>query len=206
MWTYETLREDKSTGSAVVWEANSKMTLNPASKLFIDKNNRNFLLRKFKIDFEVVKDGQKVVDISGNTVDKPYQFSFSAPNLFERLNVAQNPLTVTIDHVRGSHLIIDSNIAGGMKLDAKQSPNSGTGGRNIDIVATKAGTQMWKYHAVTSKVNDANMLKVGLKGDFELNPQSLLYKLVVSKYRILTPFAKRHSDLESSGTNRTRML
>ena len=218
MWTYETLREDKSTGSAVVWEANSKMTLNPASKLhkfiqenypfgafqtrtntfklFIDKNNRNFLLRKFKIDFEVVKDGQKVVDISGNTVDKPYQFSFSAPNLFERLNVAQNPLTVTIDHVRGSHLIIDSNIAGGMKFDAKQSPNSGTGGRNIDIVATKAGTQMWKYHAVTSKVNDANMLKVGLKGDFELNPQSLLYKLVVSKYRILTPFAKRHSDLE----------
>merc|ERR1712088_1013638 len=165
-------------------------------KLFIDKNNRNFLLRKFKIDFEVVKDGQKVVDISGNTVDKPYQFSFSAPNLFERLNIGQNPLTVTIDHVRGSHLIIDSNIAGGMKLDAKQSPNSGTGGRNIDIVATKAGTQMWKYHAVTSKVNDANMLKVGLKGDFELNPQSLLYKLVVSKYRILTPFAKRHSDLE----------
>merc|ERR1711973_194918 len=36
----------------------------------------------------------------------------------------------------------------------------------------------------------------GLKGDFELNPQSLLYKMVVSKYRILTPFSKRHSDLE----------
>merc|ERR1711971_1055802 len=42
----------------------------------------------------------------------------------------------------------------------------------------------------------ANQLKVGLKGDFELNPQSLLYKLVVSKYRILTPFARRHSELE----------
>merc|ERR1712013_667116 len=55
---------------------------------------------------------------------------------------------------------------------------------------------MWKYNAVTSKVNDANQLKVGLKGDFELNPQSLLYKMVVSKYRILTPFSKRHSDLE----------
>merc|ERR1712130_1081364 len=64
----------------------------------------------------------------------------------------------------------------GLKLDAKQSPNAGTGGRNIDIVTTKAGTQMWKYHAVTSKVNDANQLKVGLVGDFELNPQSLLYK------------------------------
>merc|ERR1712037_342491 len=129
-------------------------------------------------------------------VNSPYQFSASAPNLFERLNIAQNPITLTINHQRGSFLIIDSNIAGGMKLDAKQSPNAGTGGRNIDIVTTKAGPQMWKYHAVTSKVNDANQLKVGLKGDFELNPQSLLYKLVVSKYRILTPFARRHSELE----------
>ena len=218
MWTYETLREDKSTPAAIQWEANSKMTLNPASKLhkfiqdnypfgafqtrtnnfklFIDRNNRNFILRKFKINFDVVKDGQKVIDISGNTVDSPYQFSFSAPNLFERLNIAQNPLTLTINHQRGSFLIIESNIAGGMKLDAKQSPNAGTGGRNIDIVTTKGGVQMWKYSAVTSKVNDANQLKVGLKGDFELNPQSLLYRLVVSKYRILTPFAKRHSDLE----------
>merc|ERR1712107_197829 len=218
MWTYETLREDKSNPNAIVWEANSKMTLNPASKLhkfvqdnypfgafqtrtnnfklFIDRHNRNFLLRKFKINFDVVKDGNKVIDISGNTVDAPYQFSASAPNLFERLNIAQNPLTMTINHQRGSFLIIDTNIAGGMKLDAKQSPNSGTGGRNIDIVATKGGAMMWKYNAVTSKVNDANQLKVGLKGDFELNPQSLLYKMVVSKYRILTPFSKRHSDLE----------
>merc|ERR1711910_39656 len=207
MWTYETLREDKSTPAAIQWEANSKMTLNPASKLhkFIQDNypfgafqtrTNNFLLRKFKINFDVVKDGNKVIDISGNTVDAPYQFSASAPNLFERLNIAQNPLTMTINHQRGSFLIIDTNIAGGMKLDAKQSPNAGTGGRNIDIVATKGGAMMWKYNAVTSKVNDANQLKVGLKGDFELNPQSLLYKMVVSKYRILTPFSKRHSDLE----------
>merc|ERR1712158_285841 len=75
MWTYETLREDKSNPAAIQWEANSKMTLNPASKLykfiqenypfgafqtrtnnfklFIDRNNRNFLLRKFKINFDV---------------------------------------------------------------------------------------------------------------------------------------------------------
>merc|ERR1712107_913116 len=152
MWTYETLREDKSNPNAIVWEANSKMTLNPASKLhkfiqdnypfgafqtrtnnfklFIDRHNRNFLLRKFKINFDVVKDGNKVIDISGNTVDAPYQFSASAPNLFERLNIAQNPLTMIINHQRGSFLIIDTNIAGGMKLDAKQSPNAGTGGRN----------------------------------------------------------------------------
>merc|ERR1712158_290080 len=54
MWTYETLREDKSNPNAIVWEANSK--------IFIDRHNRNFLLRKFKINFDVVKDGSKVID------------------------------------------------------------------------------------------------------------------------------------------------
>merc|ERR1719228_1561449 len=66
MWTYET-----------VWEAKSKMTLNPASKLhkFIQDNYPfgAFQTRtnNFKINFDVVKDGNKVIDISGNTVDAP---------------------------------------------------------------------------------------------------------------------------------------
>merc|ERR1719385_360920 len=125
MWTYETLREDKSTPAAIQWEANSKMTLNPASKLYkFIQDNYPFgafqtRTNNFKINFDVVKDGQKVIDISGDTTTAPYQFSFSAPNLFERLNIAQNPLTLTINPQRGSFLIIESNIAGGMKLDAK---------------------------------------------------------------------------------------
>merc|ERR1719339_767896 len=95
MWTYETLREDKSTPDFIYWEANSNMTLNPASKLhkFIIFKNipRNFLFRKFKILIDVVKDGQKVIDISANTVDNPYKFSVRAPNLGETLSIAQNP-------------------------------------------------------------------------------------------------------------------
>merc|ERR1712061_658332 len=95
MWTFETLREDKSTSSAVIWEANSKITLNPASKLhkfiqdncpsgafqtmtntfklFIDRNNRNF-----KIDFEVVKDGQtfEVDERSLTFITKVLSFEF----------------------------------------------------------------------------------------------------------------------------------
>merc|ERR1711988_833855 len=86
----ETENLDMETVMDLVQEfiANSKMTLNPASKLhkfiqdnypfgafqtrtnnfklFIDRHNRNFLLRKFKINFDVVKDGNKVIDISGN--------------------------------------------------------------------------------------------------------------------------------------------
>ena len=40
------------------------------------------------------------------------------------------------------------------------------------------------------------MLKVGLKGNFDLSPKSIVSRLIVSKYRILTPFANRKSDFE----------
>jgi hypothetical protein len=222
MWTYETLRQDKSTADEIIWEAESKMTLNPASKVgdFINRNyafgnfqtrtnnfklriakhDRNLLFRKFELHFDVVKDSNKVIHIAADTFSKPYSFSVMAPNLFKKLHINQNEVTLTINHQRPDTgcpctLTIESNIAGGLKLDAKQQPN-GQGGRDINILATQAGAEMWKYHGVTSKINNAAMLKVGLKGQFNLNPESILYKNIVSKYRILTPFAVRKSDLE----------
>jgi len=217
MWTYKTLREDKSTGDAIVYEAKSEMTLNPTSKLhhiidqnyafgawekrsntfklFIDRNNRNTFLRKFKVEFDVVKDGDEVMKITGDTTGAPYNFEFLAPNLFKKMGSSLDRATVTVDHQKGKSLNIKSNIRGGLELDVNHTPNS-LGGRTINVLATKAGAQMFKYHGDTSKVNDAAMLKVGLKGEFDLSPESILYKTIVSKYRILTPFAKRTSELE----------
>ena len=98
--------------------------------------------------------------------------------------------TVTVNHQKGKSLNIKSNICGGLELDVNHSPNS-LGGRTINVLATKAGAQMFKYHGDTSMVTDAAMLKVGLRGEFDLGPKIILYKTIVSKYRILTPFAKR---------------
>ena len=93
-------------------------------------------------------------------------------------------------HQKGKSLNIKPNICGGLELDVNHTPNS-LGGRTINVLATKAGAQMFKYHGNTSMVNDAAMLKVGLRGEFDLGPKIILYKTIVSKYRILTPFAKR---------------
>merc|ERR1712177_56922 len=104
MWTYSTLRGDKSTADAIIYEAHSEMTLNSASKLHhyiemyypfgafnartntfkitIDKNQRNAFLRKFKIEFDITKDGAHVLDIVADTTVSPYNFNFRAPNLF----------------------------------------------------------------------------------------------------------------------------
>ena len=93
-----------------------------------------------------------------------------------------------MNHQKGKSLNIKSNIGGG--LDVNHTPNS-LGGRTINVLATKAGAQMFKYYGDTSMVNDAAMLKVGLRGEFDLGPKIIFYKTIVSKYRILTPFAKR---------------
>ena len=48
-------------------------------KLLIDRNNRNTFLRKFKVEFDVVKDGDEVITITGDTTGAPYNFEFFAP-------------------------------------------------------------------------------------------------------------------------------
>merc|ERR1712126_406063 len=200
----------------------SDMTLNPASKLhallesspvgafqqrrnkfkiFIEKNSRNFIFpsSKFRIEWENERDGVRLVDVKADTVGSPCRFSVSIPKLFEVLAIAENPVTLTFDHQTANSqrsLVIETNFAGGMKLDASETESIITQGRIIDIEATAAGTRMWKYFGVTEKENDADKLRLKLESDFELNPQSMLYNFVVSKYRLLTPFAKRHSELE----------
>merc|ERR1711890_220917 len=58
------------------------------------------------------------------------------------------PILPTVDHVRGSHIIIDANVGGGIHLEARQTPNS-LGGRTINILTSKAGVEMLTYHADT---------------------------------------------------------
>jgi len=218
MWTYETLRKTTDDANAFDMSAKSSMTLNPNSQLYkliesnyvfgafktrennfklhIDKNNRNFLFRKFKLEFDVKKDAETVLELVADTTTPVYNFKLSAPNLFAMIpGFAHQEITVTVDHVRGSHLNIESNILGGLVLNAEQKPNT-LGGRTINVRATKANVEMFKYDADTSKVNNAAMLKVGLKGNFVLNSESVLYKTIVSNYKILTPFNTRSSDLE----------
>ena len=116
---------------------------------------------KFQIEFDITKDDTTVF---------PYNFNFRAPNLFRKLNM---------DHVRGSHIIIEANVGGGVHLEARQTHNS-LGGRTINIVTSKAGVKMLTYHADTFKIDTPAMLKVGLKGELTLDPESILYETVVS--------------------------
>merc|ERR1739848_551580 len=59
-----------------------------------------------------------------------------------------------------------------------------------------AGKQMMKLDVSTSKVSNNDEIKLGLTYSLEIDPESILYKNVISKYRFLTTFQKRQGSLE----------
>ena len=139
-------------------------------KISADRVNKNALISKFKVEFDVVKDDDEVIQITGDTTSAPYNFEFLAPNLFKKMGSSIDRATVTVNHQKGKSLNIKSNICGGLELDVNHTPNS-LRGRTINVFATKAGAQMFKYHGDTSMVNDAAMLKVGLRDPHPLRQE-----------------------------------
>ena len=64
-------------------------------------------------------------------------------------------------------------------MEAQKIPYS-LGDGDINTVTSKASTKMLTYHADTFKIDTPAMLKVGLKGELTLDPESILYETVVS--------------------------
>jgi len=163
-------------------------------KITKNRRDRNLFL-PIKIEFNIIKDDVLVLDMVADTMTSPYNFTICARNLFRLMNIHQEAITMTVDYMRGSHFIIDANVGGGFHLEARQAYNS-LGGRAINILISEADVEVFTYHADTSKVDTVSLLKFGFKGDMMLNPESILYRTVFTKYQFLTPFRTRSSDLE----------
>merc|ERR1712013_272924 len=182
MYSYQFNKEVDMNPDTYELTLTSEMALNPSSmlfqllpyynissfqqgsskfKIFIEKNNRNFILPKFRLELEVDRDGVRVVDVRGNTVASPNSFSASIPGLFGLIGISENPATLTIDHQSSSaqrSLVVETNLVGGMRFDASETPSVITQGRIIEVEATKSGTRMWKYFGVTEKKNKNALL------------------------------------------------
>ena len=86
--------------------------------IFVDKNNKNLLLPKFKVDFEAAKNGEQVLMIKRNTLTTPHTLTVSAPTLLEVLGI-ENPFTLTSSHKMDNSqksLVIEAGLAGGVNL------------------------------------------------------------------------------------------
>merc|ERR1712243_505671 len=192
MWTYKTNRTKRKNNNKVFEMAfDTEMTLSSNSKvykflsekypygafktrknkvdIFVNKKNKNLLAPKFKVEVQLQKDGEKVVDLTADTTGSPYVFKLTAPNFFKRWGIEQPSIDITVDH----------------KI-----------GRDVSLMAQKGGVQMFKITWSTEKVNNKKEFKFILHDTLDVNPESMLYKNIISQYKILTPFTSRTGEFE----------
>merc|ERR1711884_880623 len=195
MWTYKTKRTTTRTPEKFEMELVTDMTLNSDSmlwhfldknypygafntrkntlKVFVDKMNGNKFFNKFWVEINLFKDGEKTVDLTMDTRTKPYKFLFFAPRVFKRWNIN----------------VPDNKIEGTRGMNDK-------GGRDIHILTKKAGKQMMKFDLSTEKMINDDQIMIKLHDSLEIDPDSALFRRVVSKYRFLTQFQKRTGEYE----------
>merc|ERR1712123_276982 len=220
MWEYKSeIIKNVNTDALREFEAKSAFTMDPSSKLYeiikakyplgafttrenyvhlkVDKAHTNLLLPKFLLHAEVKKDSALVLDFTADTFGKPYLFKLNAPNLRALLPYERSAegIEITVDHDIGKSIDIKSNGFGGIEIFVSRQANS-NGAWDIHAYTKKGGKKMMNYDLITSLTNDATQFKFGLTGDLTVDPASVLFKNVISNYKILTPFNKRHGEIE----------
>merc|ERR1711887_111601 len=217
LWTYKTKRTTVSDNNKFEMTLDTEMTLSSASKIhkflsekypygafktrnnkvkiFVNKKNKNLLAPKFRIEVNLQKDGEQVVDLKADTTGSPYVLKLTAPNFFKRWGIKQSSIDITADHKIGSSLVIDANILGGLHLEGKRGDNA-KNGRDVSLMVQKGGVQMFKITWSTEKINNEKEFKFVLHDTLDVNPESMLYKNIISQYKILTPFTSRIGEFE----------
>merc|ERR1711887_146196 len=217
LWTYKTKRTTVSDNTKFEMTLDTEMTLSSSSKIhkflsekypygafstrsnkvkiFVDRKNKNLLAPKFKIEVHLQKDGANAVDMTADTTGSPYVFNLVAPNFFKRWGIKQSSIDITADHKIGSSLVIDANILGGLHLEGKRGDNA-KNGRDVSLKVEKGKVQMFKITWSTEKVNNNKEFRFILHDTLDVNPESMLYKNIISQYKILTPFTSRTGEFE----------
>merc|ERR1712112_672308 len=223
MWEYKSeIIKNVNTPALRDFEAKSSFTLDSTSKLYnflkekyplgafnnrsnyisvyVDRTTKNLLFPKFKIHAETKKDNALVFDLTADTTISPYLFKLNAPNLRGLLPYDRQAegVEITMDHKIGKSIDIKSNGFGGIEVFVSREKNS-KGAWDIHAYTKKGGKKMMNYDLTTSLTNDATQFKFGLTGDLTVDSEALLFKNVISNYKILTPFNKRHGKTEKDG-------
>jgi len=105
-------------------------------EVFVNKKERNVLLSKFYVKGNVVKDGQKVMDLLLTTNEKPYKFTLFLPAILNKL-IKKDEYKMTIDHNPGTSLEIAAN---GNKFTGFKIAKTGNGNeREVTVNGKKLG-------------------------------------------------------------------
>ena len=177
LWSFKTILECKSTETTfhkiltadVSGPKKENLAGTIRAEIFVNE------AKEFKIKLDVVEDKRIFVDFIADTTTSPYRLSFAGPHLFKELGLPQKEYTLTVNHQKGSSLVIDVNILGDLHFDFKRAANT-EGGSSVGILATQAGVELFKYQGETTKVDNEEMLKIGFEGSFDFGQDVTSFK------------------------------
>merc|ERR1719228_1185321 len=107
-------------------------------EFFINKQERNVLLRKFYLKGKVMKDGAKAAELLLTTNEKPYKFELFAPALLKHIKSGWNKAIISVEHNPGQLLHVMTNF--GQVQQFKISKTGSGNQREIEINGQKLAT------------------------------------------------------------------
>merc|ERR1712184_220720 len=223
MWIYKTQRTTTNTPDKFEMELVTDMTRSPDSlvskflaqsypygtfkvrknvlKIFVDRQNKNLLFPKFNVDLKLFKKKEQKKKKTADTRSKPYKLYWKAPNVFKRWNINYDHIEATLAHDIGSKLVFNTNVAGGIDIEASRGDNS-MGGRDIHILTKKAGKQMMKVDISTKKEKNILFSKFYIKGEVKKDGATAMKMLLTTnekpnKFNLFLPtlLNKIYSDM-----------
>merc|ERR1712055_907290 len=111
-------------------------------ELYINKQERNVLLRKFHLKGKVMKDGAKAAEVLLTTNEKPYKFDLFAPALLKHIKSGMAEAKISVEHTPGTLLNVVTNFEKfkGFKISKTGSGNQ----REIEVNGKKLATGDYK--------------------------------------------------------------
>merc|ERR1712215_471527 len=107
-------------------------------EFYINKQERNVLLRKFYLKGRVLKDGTKAAEVLLTANEKPYKFELFAPALLKHIKSGMTEAKISVEHNPGQLLNVVNNFEKfkGFKISKTGSGNQ----REIEVNGKKLVT------------------------------------------------------------------
>merc|ERR1712212_15122 len=116
----------------------------------------------------------------------------SAKYPYGAFNTRNNKVKIFVDKKNKNLLAPKFKIDVHLQKDGDNAVN----GRDVSLMVQKGGVQMFKITWSTEKINNANEFRFILHDTLDVNSESMLYKNIISQYKILTPFTSRIGEFE----------
>ena len=171
-------------------------------EIFVNKKDRNVIFSKFYVKGQVVKDGEKAMNLLITTAEKPYKVELYMPAILNKIYSDMNEYKMSIDHEPGTKLVVKTN---GKKFTGFSIAKTGSGNeREIIINGKKLGSGDYTLTdnsfstKITNSEGDWLQPKVTWEGALPKNPAEAEAFFLKNNVKVDATGSKRNFNMNLS--------